>query len=345
MDGSELARQIQGDADLGSLRLVMLLAADRQENAAHYRDLGLDCFLTKPVKPSELLHAMLSTLSDKGAHASRRHSTAAPAAQTLVRPMHILLVEDNPVNQHMGVLTLEKNGHRVQVAGNGKLALAALAEQSFDLVLMDVQMPEMDGLQATEAIRRGEKATGKHIPIIAVTAHARKGDRERCLAAGMDSYVSKPIRPNELWREVASVCPAQPANHARVAPAPGGRAGRPGKTALVFNREELLDRLGGDRQVLREIVTMCLAECPRLTGNIRTALAAGSPHDVERAAHSLKGTMASIGANESQAAAARLETLARAGDLSSAEKTFAVLEQEMGSLTSALGGLLQEANP
>ena len=121
------------------------------------------------------------------------------------RKFHILLAEDNPINQKLAVRLIEKRGHTLVVASNGREALAALEEQAFDLVLMDVQMPEMDGFEATAAIRDREKTTGKHIPIIAMTAHAMKGDRERCLAAGMDSYISKPVNVEELFETIRSL--------------------------------------------------------------------------------------------------------------------------------------------
>src|SRR5262249_26279151 len=165
---------------------------------------GLPLALPKPVKQSELLRAIQSALGCKIVDAKGRGLPvpglpAEPDREGLWgRPLRILLAEDNVVNQQVTLLTLEKQGHQGRVVGNGREALAALEEQPFDLILMDVQMPELDGLAAAAAIRRREEAAGGHVPIIALTAHAMKGDRERCLAAGMDDYVSKPIHEEEL---------------------------------------------------------------------------------------------------------------------------------------------------
>jgi two-component system, sensor histidine kinase and response regulator len=160
--------------------------------------LGIQAYLTKPIKRSDLLEAIKVVLgSQTGAEASPPLVTVHSLRESRGR-LRILLAEDNRVNQVLAVRLLEKRGHEVTVAGNGEEALEALDRQAFDLVLMDVQMPEMDGLQATAAIRKGEMNTGKHIPIIAMTAHAMAGDKERCLGAGMDDYLTKPIRPEQL---------------------------------------------------------------------------------------------------------------------------------------------------
>jgi CheY-like chemotaxis protein len=193
--------RIREHPELADAQVIGHLPAGDPELAARCRELGLSHFLTKPAKASELLGAieaaMPSASRDDEAPAER-----AGAAAPQVRPLSILLAEDGLINQEVAVGLLELRGHQVTTADNGRLAIAALEKQSFDVVLMDLEMPEMDGLAATAAIRLAEQDTNRRIPIIAMTAHAIKGFREQCLAAGMDGYVSKPIQPAELFAAV-----------------------------------------------------------------------------------------------------------------------------------------------
>jgi two-component system, sensor histidine kinase and response regulator len=198
MDGFTVVERIKQNARLSKSVVIMLTSAGFRGDAARCRELGIQAYLTKPIKRSDLLEAIKVVLgSQTGAEASPPLVTVHSLRESRGR-LRILLAEDNRVNQVLAVRLLEKRGHEVTVAGNGEEALEALDGQAFDLVLMDVQMPEMDGLQATAAIRKGEMNTGKHIPIIAMTAHAMAGDKERCLGAGMDDYLTKPIRPEQL---------------------------------------------------------------------------------------------------------------------------------------------------
>jgi two-component system, sensor histidine kinase and response regulator len=208
MDGFALVERIKHDPHLASATIMMLTSAEQRAEVERCRRLGIAVYLIKPIKPAELRHALVRALGQE------RQSRGGPAPQLLVRhgqrPLHILLAEDNAVNQKLAVRLLEKRGHTVTVAGTGRAALGALAQQSFDLVLMDVQMPEMDGLEATAAIRAHEQTTHTHIPILAMTAYAMKGDRERCLAAGMDGYVTKPLQVTELFTAIESVLAPPP---------------------------------------------------------------------------------------------------------------------------------------
>jgi two-component system sensor histidine kinase/response regulator len=198
MDGFTVVERIKQNARLSKSVVIMLTSAGFRGDAARCRELGIQGYLTKPIKRSDLLEAIKVVLgSQTGAEASPPLVTVHSLRESRGR-LRILLAEDNRVNQVLAVRLLEKRGHEVTVAGNGEEALEALDRQAFDLVLMDVQMPEMDGLQATAAIRKGEMNTGKHIPIVAMTAHAMAGDKERCLEAGMDEYMTKPIRPEQL---------------------------------------------------------------------------------------------------------------------------------------------------
>ncbi|HJY88449.1 MAG TPA: ATP-binding protein [Candidatus Acidoferrales bacterium] len=235
------------------------------------------------------------------------------------RPLRILLAEDNPVNQQLAVHLLERRGHSVVAAETGRKALAMLGKDRFDLVLMDVQMPEMDGLEATAAIRAREKTSGERLPIVAMTAHAIKGDAERCLAAGMDAYISKPIEPVELIETVERL---------GAGPAPP-----------TLDRAAVLSRVGGDETFLRRLVKLFLSDGPKRVAMMRKALADGDAESLARAAHALKGTVGIFGAHDVVEASRHLEVLARAGDLTVAREAFAVLENELAQVWPQLDTL------
>jgi CheY-like chemotaxis protein/HPt (histidine-containing phosphotransfer) domain-containing protein len=210
------------------------------------------------------------------------------------------------------------------VVGNGREALAALDRRRFDAVLMDVQMPEMDGFEATAAIRAREAATGSRIPIIAMTAHNMKGDRDRCLGAGMDAYVSKPLRPEQLFEVLEGMVPA----------AEGAERSADG--AAAFDRASALDRAGGDEELLRELVGLFLDECPQRMAEIREALARRDAPKLQRAAHTLRGAVANFEAREAVEAARRLETVAGQDDWARAEQAWAALEEAIDRLEPAM---------
>ncbi|HTV55402.1 MAG TPA: response regulator [Terriglobia bacterium] len=208
VDGFTFAEQIKADPHLNSTAIVLLTSAGQRGDAARCRRVGVSAYLTKPVSQSELLEAVLAVLrtSPPGAPPPlvTRHSLREARSQGEGVPtgLRVLLTEDNAVNQALAIALLKKIGIEPVVAGNGAEALATLEKQPFDLVLMDIQMPEMDGIQATAAIRNREKLEGGHLPVIAMTAHAMKGDRERCIDAGMDGYVSKPIQRSQLLKAI-----------------------------------------------------------------------------------------------------------------------------------------------
>jgi CheY-like chemotaxis protein len=204
LDGFELARQVKLDPELGSTVIMMLTSGDRPGDIARCEQLGVAAYLLKPIHQSELLESITLAL---GAVTSQGDGATPIAVEEPLplRPLRILLAEDSLVNQKLAGGLLAKYGHTVVVANDGNEALAALEAQEFDLVLMDVQMPGMDGFEATAAIRAREKHSGRHVPIVAMTAHAMKGDRERCLEAGMDDYVAKPISVKHLLAKIGAV--------------------------------------------------------------------------------------------------------------------------------------------
>jgi CheY-like chemotaxis protein len=194
MDGFSTVKRIKQDERLAKSAVIMLTSAGFRGDSARCRELGIDGYLTKPIKRSDLLEAIKLVLGSETGHEASTSLVTLHSLREQRARLKILLAEDNRVNQVLAVRLLEKRGHEVTVAGNGLEALEALDQQVFDLVLMDIQMPEMDGFEATAAIRKGEMKSGKHIPIVAMTAHAMAGDRERCLEGGMDDYITKPIR-------------------------------------------------------------------------------------------------------------------------------------------------------
>jgi CheY-like chemotaxis protein len=230
MDGFEVAERIKHHPDLFGATIMMLSSSDRQGDRARCKELGIARYLTKPIKQSELLDIILSLLPHRAEVDARRdtRSGATPSLGESFVPslhgLHILLAEDNRVNQRLAVGLLEKRGHSIVIAENGVEALTALEREPFDLVLMDVQMPEMGGLDATARIRADEKRRGGHIPIIAMTAHAMTGDRERCLEAGMDAYVAKPVQSKTLFDAISQVVTQRAAADNAEAVAPAGIA-------------------------------------------------------------------------------------------------------------------------
>jgi signal transduction histidine kinase/CheY-like chemotaxis protein len=207
LDGFTVAARIRSAPDIAHVRLLLLTSSGQLGDIAQCKALGIDGYLLKPIKQSDLLDAILTVLGTRPAALE-----PAPAAvDESCRPLHILLVEDNLVNQKLVSRMLEPLGHQVEVRDNGRAAVAAVERDTFDVVLMDVQMPEMDGFEATARIRAREQGRAEHVAIIAMTAHAMKGDRERCLAAGMDAYVAKPVDRRELLAMLARFAPAAPA--------------------------------------------------------------------------------------------------------------------------------------
>lgn len=240
--------------------------------------------------------------------------------------MKVLLAEDNPVNRTLARKLLEKHGHSVVIAENGRQALEALGRQSVDLILMDVQMPEMDGLEATRAIREKEKGTGAHQSIIALTAHAMKGDRERCLAAGADDYLTKPIHTPDLLAALDRI------QGAKTPEAPPPAAPPTPSSTNSFDLATALGRVEGDRELLEEIARIFAEECPKILAEIRGAFGASDARLLERLAHTLKGSASNLGALALPRSAAELEQMARAGDLRAAEGQFKIVESNLKAL-------------
>jgi PAS domain S-box-containing protein len=333
MDGFMLAERIQQNPRLAGTTLVVLTSGGQPGDIAECRRLGIASYLLKPVKQSDLLRALTNALRlPRRGEASAEPALVAPGESQ--QRLRVLLAEDNPVNQRLAVRLLEKRGHTTVLAGNGKEALAALEGQTFDLVLMDVEMPEMGGFEATAAIRAREQGTRRRLPILAMTAHALKGDRERCLAAGMDGYVAKPIQAQELWRVIQEIvstsAPGEPA------------APTTGPFEDVLDPAAVLEGVGGDRVLLREVVQLFVTQAPRWLAEIRDALGRGDVGRLRRTTHTLRGAVSNFGTGSAYQEAQRLDTLARTGDLAAAAGACASLEKQVDRLLPALTALARD---
>ena len=312
MDGLATVARMRANAAFAQVPVLLLSSADRAEYSERASSLGIARSLIKPVKQSDLLEAIGAALEAVPPAYSR---APVPRDESrAVASLRILLAEDGAINQQVAVRLLEERGHSVVVVNNGRAAVEQVAAEPFDVVLMDVQMPDMDGLEATAAIRRVETPTGEHIPIVAMTAHAMQGDRDRFLAAGMDGYVAKPVRPHELYAAVEGCAPAD----------------------VPFEWDAALESVGGDEAMLRELAELFFVECPKLMQQIREHIAGAAGPELRRAAHTLKGSAHVFGAEGAAEAAQRLEEIGREAAFADAAAALALLEDEVARLLPAL---------
>ncbi len=325
-DGFDLIEQVRKEPQLAETAIIVLTSGERSDDSRKCDRYHVAQRLLKPVKQSELFDAIVAALGGKEAEDSGNVLDEEPPAS---RPLRILLAEDSLVNQKLAVGLLERHGHELTVANNGREAINALGRGRFDIILMDVQMPELDGLAATRQIREREKSTGRHIPIIAMTAHALKGDRERCLASGMDEYVSKPIRERQLLAAMRLVV--------------GDELSESVSRIISYDREdkssegvmdwdEALKTCGGDHALLRDIVEAFLEEEPRRVAEIRQAIDGSNFELLGRAAHTIKGSMRYFKAESVFDRAHGLEQLGQEQTLDGAEEIFLLLRQELAKL-------------
>jgi signal transduction histidine kinase/CheY-like chemotaxis protein len=293
MDGFELARAIKSDPAIAGVRLVLLTSFGQREDVAAAREIGVAAYLTKPVRQSQL-YDCLSTVIGHASATSAEHD-APSAASTRQTPKEtkkmshklILLAEDNIVNQKVAARQLQKLGYRADLVANGLEALEALGRIPYDLVLMDCQMPEMDGYEATAEIRRREGGA-RHTPIVAMTANALEGDRERCIAAGMDDYVSKPVKPEELGEVLGRLLSGADADFTEAAAAPQ-------ETPPPVDLERLHLALGDDPAELADILELYLAQMSESLGKLALAIESGSAGEVNLIAHNCAGVSANCG--------------------------------------------------
>ena len=349
-DGETLGAAIKNDPDLADCELIMMTSMGSRGDAGRLETLGFAAYLTKPVKESQVfdcLMVVLNTRRRSGAQATPRIVTRHALAEHDTRRARILLAEDNPVNQRVALKTLEKLGYRADAVGNGAEALEALARRRYDLVLMDVQMPVMDGMEATRRIRDERSAVHDHtVPIVALTAHAMREDRDACLDAGMNDYLSKPIKPDELASTLARWAGQRPAPEPAARPKLGAPApeGAPAASARdevmaadaaeppVFDDAVLLNLLGGDREAASEITAEFLKDAPLRVAALHEAVAAGDAALARRQAHTLKGASSNVGAEALRAVAYRAELAFAGGSLQEAGELERGLDAELRRL-------------
>ena len=318
VDGFEFAARVLGGEGPDHPRFVLLTSAARSGDGARCREAGVSGYMLKPILPAELKEELQRVFAQAPAPAAAAPTSGAPVAG---RALRILLAEDNRVNQTVAVAMLSKRGHEVRVAANGVQALEMLRVEPFDLVLMDVQMPEMDGLEATRAIRRGEGGADPRTPIVAMTAHAMAGDRERCLEAGMDDYVSKPINPTDLYETMARVLAGSGEEESRMS---------------VFDRSTALHHVGGDAEILGQLVGMFLDQGPERMARVEAAFAERDAGTMEREAHALKGTAATLGMGDLRDAAYSVEKLGAEGLLDTATRAVTEMRGAMDEVVDLL---------
>jgi len=315
-----------------SMVVILLAAAGKRGDAARCRELGIAAYLSQPVQPEELRQAIRLCLNPATGAADR----AAPLTRYQLaperKPARILLAEDNVVNQKVAIRLLERQGHSVEVVENGAEAVEAAKRGGFDVILMDLQMPNMDGFEAVGHIRRHEAGTANHVPIVAMTAHVLRGDRERCLAAGMDAYLPKPIRAGELLELIEPLLSAGTTNGSSPQASPSIDTG-------------LLDEITSEDPVLlREMVEAFRQAAPGLVAELKQAIAEHDASRVRRCAHALRGIVANFGASTATGLAQELESNAESRRLECAPELGQRLARELALLETRLAGLSAAAS-
>ncbi|MDH3538763.1 MAG: response regulator [Acidimicrobiia bacterium] len=335
-DGAGDVAAITSHPAFAKIPLLVLTSTGHRGEAAEFRDLGAAAYLTKPLEQGEMMEAIGAAAAFREA-GQRGDLVTRHWLRERRRRFHVLVADDSPTNRHLAKSLLVKRGHTVVTANDGYEAVAEFEKGGIDIVLMDVSMPECDGLEATGVIRDREAASGAHVPIIALTAHAMDGDRERCLQAGMDAYVSKPFNADELFATMANL--VRPDSDE---PVPAAAEGPRVHAGAALDRREALQRVEGNLELLAEMVGLFVDEYPAATATIQAGLAAGDLEAVASAAHQIKGNLATFAAREAAGAAARLETMARSGDPHGSASAwahfldvFSRLEPELTALRAA----------
>lgn len=299
MDGMALALEIMSTPSLRQCKLIMLSSMGNRIDTGVLKKVGVSSFLTKPIDATELLETIISTFNPEETAALQPATEASP--QVASNGLHILVAEDNLINQQLAINFIRKLGHSCDVVGNGKLALQKAEQAHYDVVLMDLQMPEMDGIEAVQHLRAAEESQpGKHLPIIAMTAHAMKGDREHCLAQGFDGYISKPILLELLSAEIQRVL----------------NSSHPEPEEEIFDYSQALAQLGDDKTLFGELAAIFLEEFPALRAALASAIEQQDAEAIRRSAHRLKGECLHFVCLPLESKLGHIEQAAAAGNLS-----------------------------
>ncbi len=342
MNGEETLIAIKDDPNLKCIPVVILTSIGIRGDAARLETLGCSGYLLKPVKPSQLVDVIVTILSQKEDE-TKVKSISIVTRHTLAEQKHrkfrILVAEDNLMNQKLAVTILKKAGCWVDAVENGLMTIEALKRSAYDMVFMDIQMPEMDGFEATRAIREME-GENKHTPIIAMTAHAMKGDRERCLQGGMDDYISKPINAQEIINTIEKWIKSSHRNPIYTRDNPSGKGDH--SPDLPVDIQSALNRVGGDRELLSELLQEFLDHLPKHIDQLREALNKGDSTLVEREAQHLKGAASNLSVKGIADLALKLELLGRASDLSDADEIIDKLKKEYENLKQYAPSFIQE---
>ncbi len=338
MDGMALARAIKGDRRLMNTPLVMLTCRDRRDDPEAMREIGVDAYVNKPVRKAALYDCLRAVLTnedagnyDSGLVALKK--LAAPASPLAGRNLSILIAEDNPVNQKVALHQLKKIGCEAEAVDDGNAVLAAAGRKTFDVIFMDCQMPGLDGYEATAELRKIE-GRKRHTWVIAMTANTLEGDREKCLTAGMDDYVSKPVKPDALLAALTRFLrTTESAPRANSEPATSSEAPAIDPATIAGLRELDTD---GDSAIFGKLIEAFLENSPKVLAEARTALDAGAARQLARAAHSLKGSCSNFGATQMRDACQRLDALASGGKLDGAAALLEEVEKKFAGVRDAL---------
>ncbi len=335
MDGFHLAEELRKISSPELPLILLLSSAPRSADRVRCQQLRIVRTMVKPIRRAVLREALEIAL---GQVASQPVASAGQTGVEAGLRLRILLAEDNRVNQQLALRLLEKMGHQVWLAHNGREALDMVSVEQFDLLLVDVQMPVMGGIEATQRIRAAEKGTGRHIPIVAMTAHALKGDREKCLEAGMDGYVPKPVQADALGEEIQRVV----LRKGTKMPQRDIHALDAAASERAVNPAELMARVDGDQGLLRDLIDIFREDCPKQLAALREAMASNSAQRIAATSHALKGMLANLAGEKASAVAAHLEQSARHGELEKARESLPELEREIARVAAALEGMCPE---
>jgi two-component system sensor histidine kinase/response regulator len=342
MDGEQTLRAIRNDPQIREATVIVLTSVGVRGEVAQLKALGCSGYLMKPIKQSQLYDAIITVMGlqkSKSPDKQRSMVTRHTIAEQKRRAIYILLAEDDPVNSKLVVTVLERAGFSVDAVDDGQKTIQALESKDYDLVLMDVQMPEMNGFEATKAIRQMEDRK-QHIPIIAMTAHAMKEDKERCLQTGMDDYISKPIEPQNLIHTIEKWIKSTDAQdtiskreHSDEEASDEG---------IPINFHNALERFGGDKEFFKEILEEFLSYIPKQLEVLDEAVKKGDTSEAEREAHKIKGAAENVGAGRIAGLSFKLELLARKGDLTGAEEIVTNLKSQLEILQEHINQALTQ---